>query len=107
MVGISKNNGSDKLIKVALPVDSTLTVAVFRYATVNLSADYDLYSWVLSARPGDTLEDLEAPKSATSNKIESISFSWTEAIEEEWHLGAISQTTKGRILQSNFYAWFL
>ena len=72
IVGISKNDGSDELVEVALPVDGTWTVAVFGYATINLSVDYDLYSWVLSATPGGTLEFLEAPKSATSNKTEAI-----------------------------------
>ncbi len=91
----SSRGGTNELVEVTFPANGTWSVVVEGYDTLGTSADYDLYSWVLSSMPGGTLELLEAPESATMNETETISFSWAGTAEDEWHLGAISHTTKG------------
>ena len=63
-----------------------------RLADGSPSADYDLYTWVISATPGGNLTIDSAPASATQGATESIDLSWTGATAGEWHYGAVSHT---------------
>jgi subtilisin family serine protease len=88
----STSGGTDELVDIALPMDGTWSVYVHGWQTAGPSADYDMYSWVISATPGGNLNIDSAPTSATLGAIETINVSWTSATAGQWHLGAVSHT---------------
>mmetsp|Transcript_54152 Transcript_54152/g.115062 ORF Transcript_54152/g.115062 Transcript_54152/m.115062 type:complete len:102 (-) Transcript_54152:251-556(-) len=55
LVGISENYGTYELINIVLTMDATWSVYVDGWETNGMSADYDLYSWVLTATPGGSM----------------------------------------------------
>jgi hypothetical protein len=91
-VATSTNGGTDEQIDITLPEDGTWTVYVHGWQTVAPSADYDMYSWVVSATPGGNLSIDSAPTSASLGATESVDVSWTGATAGQWHLGAVSHT---------------
>ncbi len=88
----STSGGTDELIDIELPMDGTWSVYVHGWQTGGPSADYDMYSWVISATPGGNLSIDSAPTAATLGAIETIDVSWTGATVGQWHLGAVSHT---------------
>jgi subtilisin family serine protease len=91
-VASSTSGGTDELVDILLPQDGTWSVYVHGWQTAGPSADYDMYSWIISATPGGNLTIDSAPTSATLGAVETIDVSWTGATGGEWHLGAVSHT---------------
>ena len=91
-VASSTSGGTDELIDIELPTDGTWSVYVHGWQTTGASADYDMYSWIISATPGGNLNIDLAPASATLGATETINVSWTGATAGQWHLGAVSHT---------------
>jgi hypothetical protein len=88
----STSGGTDELIDIPLPMDGTWSVYVHGWQTIGPSADYDMYSWIISATPGGNLTIDSAPASATLGAVETIDISWAGATVGQWHLGAVSHT---------------
>ena len=88
----SANGGTDELIDIKLPMDGTWRVYVHGWQTIQPSADYDMYSWIISTTPGGNLIIDSAPNTATLGAVETIDVSWTGATLGQWHLGAVSHT---------------
>jgi hypothetical protein len=80
------------LVDILLPEDGTWGVYVHGWQTAGPSADYDMYSWIVSATPGGNLSIESAPTSATLGAVETIDVSWNGASAGEWHLGAVSHS---------------
>ena len=91
-VATSTSGGTDELIDIALPADGTWSLYVHGWQAAGPSADYDLYTWAISATPGGNLSIDDAPTSATIGATETIDVSWTGATAGTWHLGAVSHT---------------
>lgn len=91
-VASSTSGGTDELIDIELPMDGTWSVYVHGWQTAGPSADYDMYSWIISATPGGNLVIDSAPTAATLGAVETIDVSWTGATAGQWHLGAVSHT---------------
>jgi subtilisin family serine protease len=98
LVATSTSGGTNEEIDIVLPADGTWSLYVHGWQTAGPSADYDLYSWVVSATPGGNLVIDSAPTSASSGSIDAIDLSWTGATAGEWHLGAISHTGDAGLL---------
>ncbi len=92
IIASSTNGGTDELIDVVLPADDTYTLYVHGWQTVDASADYTLYTWIVSATPGGSLSVDSAPASATLGTSGTVDISWTGATAGEWHLGAVSHS---------------
>jgi subtilisin family serine protease len=92
LVATSTNGGTDELIDLVLPADGTWSVYVHGWQTAGPSADYDMYTWVVSATPGGNMTVDSAPTAATVGATETISLSWSGATAGQWHLGAVSHT---------------
>ncbi len=90
IVAASTLGGTDEQIDVSLPADDTWTLYVHGWQTVDASADYTLYAWIVSATPGGNMTVDSAPASATLGATETVDVSWTGAAAGEWHLGAVS-----------------
>ena len=90
IVASSTNGGTDEQIDVVLPPDETWTLWVHGWQTVDATADYTLYAWIISATPGGNMTVDSAPASATLGATEPVAISWTGAADGEWHLGAVS-----------------
>ncbi len=90
LAGSSTLGGTDEEVSFVSPMDGTWTVFVHGWQTAGPSAVYDMYSWVLSATPGGSLNIDSAPASATAGAISTIDVSWTGATG--WSLGAVSHT---------------
>ncbi len=91
-VASSTSGGTDELIEVVLPDDGTWSLFVHGWQTAGPSADYDLYSWVISATPGGSLIIDSAPASAMMGATESINVSWSGLTTNSHYLGAVSHT---------------
>lgn len=91
-VASSTSGGTDELVDILLPADGTWSVYVHGWQTVNPSADYDMYAWIISATPGGNMSIDAAPSGATIGATEPIDVSWTGATAGQWHLGAVSHT---------------
>ena len=94
----STNGGTDELIDIELPMDGTWSVYVHGWQTAGPSADYDMYSWIISATPGGNLSIVSAPTSATLGAVETIDIGWTGATAGQWYLGAVSHTGDSGLL---------
>jgi hypothetical protein len=92
LVASSTAGGTDELIDIFNPVDGAWTVYVHGWQTAGPPADYDMYSWAISATPGGNLTIVSAPTSATNGTTGTINVSWTGATAGQWHLGAVSHT---------------
>jgi subtilisin family serine protease len=91
-VASSTSGGTDELVDILLPMDGTWSVYVHGWQTAGPSADYDMYSWVISATPGGNLSVDSAPTSAALATTGTVDVSWTGATAGQWHLGAVSHT---------------
>ncbi len=91
-VASSTLGGTDEEISVVLPPDDTWTLYVHGWQTVDASADYTLYAWIVSATPGGNMTVDSAPAAATLGATEPVDVSWTGATAGEWHLGAVSHS---------------
>ncbi len=98
IVAESTNGGTNELIEIALPPDDIWTLYVHGWQTVDASADYTLYAWIVSATPGGNMTIDSAPASAVSGTVEPIDVSWTGAADGEWHLGAVSHSDANGLL---------
>lgn len=90
MVASSTNAGTDELIDIKQPMDGSWHVYVQGWQTVAASADFTLYSWVISSLPGSNLVVDSAPASATLGTLDSVQVSWSGATLGQWYLGAVS-----------------
>ncbi len=91
-VASSTNGGTDELIDITLPADGVWSVYVHGWQTIEPSADYAMYSWIISATPGGNLSIDSAPTAATLGATETVDMSWAGATAGQWHLGAVSHT---------------
>jgi hypothetical protein len=91
-VANSTSGGTDELVDITNPMDGTWSVYIHGWQTVEPSADYTMYTWVISETPGGNLSVDSAPTSATIGATEPIDVSWSGATAGEWHLGAVSHT---------------
>ncbi len=94
----STSGGTDELIDIALPMDGTWSVFVHGWSAPGGDSDYDMYSWVISATPGGSLNIDSAPASATIGVLGTINLSWTGLIAGQWYLGAVSHTGPGGLM---------
>ncbi len=92
LVAASTRAGTNEQIDVALPADGDWTLYVHGWQTVDPTADYDLYTWIVSATPGGSMSVDSAPASATLGATETIDVSWAGATTGELHLGAVSHS---------------
>jgi hypothetical protein len=95
--GSSTSGGTNELLEFVLPMDGTWYVFVHGWQTAGPSADYDMYSWVVSATPGGNMSVDSAPAAATAGATESIDISWSGA-SDGWNFGAISHTGDSGLL---------
>jgi hypothetical protein len=91
-VASSTSGGTDESIDILLPDDGTYDIYVHGWQTAGPSADYDLYTWIVSATPGGNMTVDSAPASAVLATTGTIDVSWTGATAGVWHLGAVSHT---------------
>lgn len=98
----STNGGTDEFIEIPNPMDGTWSIYVHGWQTAGPSADYDMYTWAISATPGGNLSLDSAPTSATVGTTQSIDVSWTSATAGQWHLGAISHSDGGGLIGLTF-----
>jgi len=98
LVASSTNGGTDELVDITSPQDGTWSVYVHGWQTAGPSADYDLYSWIISATPGGNLVIDSAPTSATNATTGSVDVSWTGATAGQWHLGAVSHSDSSGVM---------
>ncbi len=91
-VAASTSGGTDESIILTLPDDGVWQIYVHGWQTAGPSADFDLYTWLISATPGGNMTIDSAPDAAVIGLESSIDFSWTGAADGEWHLGAISHS---------------
>lgn len=101
-VASSTSGGTNEEINIAFPADGTWSVYVHGWQTVNPSADYDMYSWVISATPGGNMTIDAAPTSATLGETGTIDASWSGATAGEWHFGAVSHSDAAGLLGLTF-----
>jgi subtilisin family serine protease len=92
LVASSTSGGTDELIDIPSPMDGVWSVFVHGWQTAGPSADYDLYTWILSATPGGNLVISSAPTAATIGTTGTVNLSWSGATLGQWHLGAVSHT---------------
>ena len=92
LVATSTNGGTDELIDLVLPENGVWSVYVHGWQTAGPSADYDMYTWQISATPGGNMTVDSAPTAATVGATETIDVSWSGATAGQWHLGAVSHT---------------
>ena len=97
-VASSTSGATNELIDIALPMDGTWSVFVHGWQTAGPSADYDMYSWIVSATPGGNMTVDSAPASATIGSTGAVDVSWTGATAGQWHLGAVSHSDAGGLL---------
>ena len=88
----STSGGTDELIDIPSPMDGTWSVYVHGWQTINPSADYDMYSWIVPSASGGNLTVDSAPTSATLGATGTVNVSWTGATAGQWHLGAVSHS---------------
>ncbi|MGH1493455.1 MAG: S8 family serine peptidase [Acidimicrobiales bacterium] len=91
-VAASTSGGTNESIILPLPDDGVWQIYVHGWQTAGPSADFDLYTWLISATPGGNMTIDSAPESAVVGVESSVDFSWTGANDGEWHLGAISHS---------------
>ena len=101
-VASSTSGGTNELIDIASPMDGTWSVYVHGWQTAGPSANYDMWSWVISATPGGNLTIDSAPASATIGTIDTVDVSWTGATAGQWHLGAVSHTGDSGLMGLTF-----
>jgi hypothetical protein len=88
-VATSTSGGTDEQIDILLPEDGTWTLYVHGWQTAGPSADYTMYTWIISATPGGNLNVDAAPDAAVLATSATVEYSWSGA-PAEWNLGAIS-----------------
>ncbi|MFN2203690.1 MAG: S8 family serine peptidase [Caldilineaceae bacterium] len=91
-VASSTSGGTDELVEILQPADGTWSVYVHGWQTVGASADYDLYTWIISNTPGGNMVIDSAPTSASQGTTGTINLSWSGATAGQWHFGAVSHT---------------
>ncbi len=87
--GSSGSPDTDELVTINDPADGTWTVYIHGWLTPGGSADYDLFSWVVSNASGGNLSIDSQPEDAEVGTTGTIELSWTGATAGEWHLGAV------------------
>ncbi len=97
LIATSTAGATNEEISLILPDDGTYSIWVHGWQTVDASADYDLYTWVISATPGGSLV-VDAPTSVSIGQQEDLGVSWTGATEGEWHIGAVSHADENGLL---------
>jgi len=102
LVATSTSGGTDETIEILDPVDGTWSVYVHGWQTAGPDADYDMYTWEVSATPGGSLTIDGAPTSASVGSIGVIDISWTGATLGEWHLGAVSHSDSSGVMGYTF-----
>ncbi|WDE09087.1 S8 family peptidase [Thalassomonas viridans] len=96
LVAASTLIGTDEVIEITDPMDGNWTVYVHGWLTFGEDADYSLYHWLISAKPGGNLTLEDVPESATLGETATIEANWTGAIGGTgigmWFFGAVSHT---------------
>ena len=90
--------GLDESVYLPLPADGVYSIYVHGWQTAGPSADFTLYTWLISATPGGNLGIDSAPASAVTATEGTVDFSWTGATAGEWHKGAISHADGAGLL---------
>ncbi len=98
LVASSTSGGTDESVYLPLPADGVYSIYVHGWQTAGPSADFTLYTWLISATPGGNLGIDSAPASAVTATEGTVDFSWTGATAGEWHKGAISHADGAGLL---------
>jgi hypothetical protein len=96
-IATSTAGGTDEEISLFLPDDGNYDIYIHGWQTAGPSADYDLYTWVISSTPGGSLT-VDAPTSVTSGQAVDVVASWTGATAGQWHIGAVSHSDGAGLL---------
>lgn len=97
-IASSTAGGTAEQVDFVLPEDGTYTVWIQGWQTVEASADFTMYVWLISATPGGNMSVDSAPASAVVATEGSVDVSWTGATAGEWHLGAVSHADADGLL---------
>ena len=80
---------TDEEVTINRPAPGVWTVYIHGWQTVNPTADYTMWSWIVSATPGGNLVIDNEPADAVIATTGTIDVSWTGATAGQWHLGAV------------------
>lgn len=97
-VASSTSGGTDELIDLVLPADGVWRVYVHGWQAPGGDSDYDLYTWVISATPGGSLNIDSAPTAATLGESGTVAVSWSGLNPGEHYLGAVSHSSDAGLL---------
>ncbi len=97
-IATSTSGGTDEAIFLPLPDDGIYSIYVHGWQTAGPSADFDLYTWVISATPGGNLVIDDAPASAVTALETDVDYSWSGADAGQWHIGAVSHSNGDGLL---------
>jgi subtilisin family serine protease len=86
---------TDEEVTINRPVNGTWTVYIHGWQTVNPTADYTMWSWIISGAPGGNLVIESEPADAVIATTGTIDVSWTGATAGQWHLGAVRHNGPG------------
>jgi subtilisin family serine protease len=97
-VGSSGGGSSAEEVSVLFPAPGTYIVAVHGWQTDGADSNYTLFSWSVSATPGGNLSVDSAPASAVLGATEAVNISWSGAAAGTKHLGAVSHSDSGGLI---------
>ena len=97
-IGGSGSGTSEEEVNVLFPAPGTYIVAVHGWQTDGPDANYTLFNWSVSATPGGNLSVDSAPISAILGATETVDISWSGAAAGTKHLGAISHSDGGGLI---------
>ena len=97
-VGSSGSGTSAEEVNVPFPASPFYFVAVHGWQTDGPDSNYTLFDWSVSATPGGNLSVDSAPASATLGVTGTVDVSWTGAASGTKHLGAISHSDAGGLI---------
>ena len=97
-VASSTSGGTDEQVDILLPADGAWKVYVHGWSAPGGDSDYTLYSWVVSATPGGSLNLDSAPSSAVLGEVGTVQVSWSGLANPSWNLGAVSHAGSGGLM---------
>ncbi|MCB0106502.1 MAG: S8 family serine peptidase, partial [Caldilineaceae bacterium] len=97
-VASSTNGGTDELIDIVLPADGVWQVYVHGWQAPGGDSDYSLFSWIVSATPGGSLNVDAAPTTATLGGSGTVEISWSGLAPDVAYLGAVSHSNESGLI---------
>ncbi len=89
LVASSGAPDTDELITINNPGPGIHTVYIHGWQTVNPTADYTMWSWIIPGTPGGNLVIANQPADAVIGTTGTIDLTWSGATAGQWHLGAV------------------